>query len=269
VSWLVRRKILKGLGLDAARFAISGSAPIPAGLIQWYRDLGLELLEAYGMTENFAFSHVNFPGKSRVGYVGNCWPGVEHKIDDNGEILVRSDATMKGYYKMPEETAKCITDDGFLRTGDRGEIDEEGRLKITGRVKELFKTSKGKYVAPVPIENLINADPNIEQSCVLGSGYPKPTAVVMLSEELRGKLADADADVRAETTLALAELLEAVNGELPSYERLAFLAVAKDEWVIENGFLTPTMKIKRNVLDDVYGPQLDGWYESRGKVIWE
>jgi long-subunit acyl-CoA synthetase (AMP-forming) len=267
VSGIVRRKVLKGLGLDATRFAVSGSAPIPPELIQWYRDLGLELLEGLGMTENLAYSHINMPGKTRVGYVGNCWPGVEHKIDDNGEILIRSGATMKGYYKMPEATAEAFTEDGFLRTGDRGEIDEKGRLKITGRVKELFKTSKGKYVAPVPLENLLNADPHVEQSCVFGSGHPQPAAVVLLSDEVRDKLSDPA--FRDSVTEALAELRKRANAEVPHHEQLDFLAVAKDPWLIENGFLTPTMKIKRNVLEDTYGPQLEGWYGSGEKVIWE
>lgn len=264
---IVKKKLKAGLGLDCARFAISGSAPIPPNLIQWYQDIGLELLEGYGMTENIAFSHLNQPGKSRVGYVGHPFPGVEQKIDDNGEILVRSQATMKGYYKNPEETAETITEDGWLRTGDRGEIDDQGRLRITGRVKELFKTSKGKYVAPVPLENDLNADLHIELSCVFGSGYPQPCAVVQLGEDIRPKMADKG--FRDEITAAFTKLREDINKEVPAYERLEFIAVSKDEWLIENGFLTPTMKIKRNVLEDTYGPHLDEWYGSRQPVIWE
>ncbi len=268
LSSIVKKKIRKGLGLDATRYAISGSAPIPPDLVQWYRDIGLELLEGYGMTENIAFSHCNQPGRTRVGYVGHPFPGVEHKIDDNGEILVRSPATMKGYYKNPEATKEAITEDGWLRTGDRGEIDEQGRLRITGRVKELFKTSKGKYVAPVPLENDINADPHIELSCVFGSGYPQPCAVVQLGEDLRPKVSDPS--VRAEVTAALTELREKINAEVPVYERLQFIAVAtKDEWLIENGYLTPTMKIKRSVLEEAYGPMLDTWYAAKEPVIWE
>lgn len=268
LSSIVKKKIKKALGLDATRFAISGSAPIPADLVQWYRDIGLELLEGYGMTENIAFSHVNQPGKTRVGYVGNCFPGVEHKIDDNGEILVRSPATMKGYYKSPEATKETITEDGWLRTGDRGEIDNMDRLRITGRVKELFKTSKGKYVAPVPLENDLNSDMHIELSCVFGSGYPQPCAVVQLGEDLRPKMKDQA--FRDKVTTAFTKLREEINAEVPVYERLQFIVVAtKDEWLIENGFLTPTMKIKRAVLEDAYGPQLDTWYAAKQPVIWE
>jgi long-subunit acyl-CoA synthetase (AMP-forming) len=264
---VVRAKILDGLGLGSARLAISGSAPIPAELITWYRSLGLELLEGYAMTENFAYSHINMPGKTRAGYVGNTFPGVECKVSEAGEVLVKSDATMPGYFKAPELTAACFTEDGFLKTGDRGEIDERGRLKITGRVKELFKTSKGKYIAPVPIENLLNADNHIEQSCVSGVGHPQPYAVAMLSEDLRDAIADPAA--RAQVTSGLEALLRKVNEQVASYERLEFIAIAKDPWLIENGFLTPTMKIKRKVLEDTYGPQLDVWYSAKQPVVWE
>jgi long-subunit acyl-CoA synthetase (AMP-forming) len=267
VSGLVRRKILDNLGLGAARMAISGSAPIPPELITWYRDLGLELLEGYAMTENFAYSHINLPGKTRAGYVGNCLPGVECKISEEGEVLVKSEATMPGYYKAPELTAACFTDDGFLKTGDRGELDEQGRLKITGRVKELFKTSKGKYIAPVPIENLLNADRHIEQSCVSGVGHPQPYATVLLSEDQRAVTRDPAS--RERITTALEALLLKINERVAGYERLQFIAVAKDPWLIENGFLTPTMKIKRRALEETYGPHLDTWYSAQKPVVWE
>jgi long-chain acyl-CoA synthetase len=266
VGALLRRQVLKGLGLDAARFGISGSAPIPAEIIEWYASLGLEVLEGYGMSENFAYSHVGLQGKSRPGYVGNALPGVEHKIGENSEILVKSPTDMKGYYKEPELSRTTYTADGFLKTGDRGEFDAQGRLKITGRVKELFKTSKGKYVVPAPIENMLNADSHIEQSCVTGAGYPQPLAVVMLSDQLRASLAKG-AD-RAPTEGALKELLNKVNAALEEHEQLAFLAVVSDTWQIENGFLTPTMKIKRAVIEESYGPQVDEWYERKQRVVW-
>lgn len=267
IGTLVRRRVLKGLGLDATRIAISGSAPIPSETVQWYRDLGLEMLEGYGMSENFAYSHVSLQGKSRPGYVGNALPGVQVRIGDNGEILIKSPSDMKSYYKEPELTRSSYTSDGFLLTGDRGELDEQGRLKITGRVKELFKTSKGKYVAPAPIENLLNADSRIEQSCVSGSGQPQPFALVLLAEQLHRALAKG-AD-RAPTDAALKQLLDKVNAELEEHEKLAFIAVVKDIWQIENGFLTPTMKIKRSVIEDAYAPQVEGWYERRQRVVWQ
>ena len=264
---IIKRKVLAGLGLDEVRLAASGSAPIPPDLIQWYRSLGLELLEGYGMSEDFAYSHASYPGLGRAGYVGNPMPGVEVKISNEGEILVKSPGNMMGYYKQPELTAECYTDDGFFKTGDRGERDEKGRLKITGRVKELFKTSKGKYVAPAPIENLINSHAHVELCCVSGAGQPQPYALVLPAEELRPRLANGDARSAFESELAA--LLDSVNKEVEAFERLQFLAVVKEPWLIENGFLTPTMKIKRSTIEDAYGSKMESWYGAGKRVVWE
>jgi long-subunit acyl-CoA synthetase (AMP-forming) len=264
---VIKKKVLTGLGLQHVRIANSGSAPIPPDLIQWYRDLGLELLEGYGMSEDFAYSHVSYPGRGRVGYVGSPMPGVDVKISEDGEILIKSPGNMMCYYKQPELTAECYTEDGYFRTGDRGERDEEGRLKITGRVKELFKTSKGKYVAPAPIENLLNNSANVEMSCVSGSGHPQPFALILPAEELRPKLSDSN--VRAQIEAELDALLNEVNQEVEPFERLQFLAVVKDPWLIENGFLTPTMKMKRSKLEDAYGPSAGEWYGAGRRVVWE
>jgi long-subunit acyl-CoA synthetase (AMP-forming) len=263
LSGIVKKKVLAGLGLDQTRMAVSGSAPIPPELIQWYRDLGLELLEGYAMSENFAYSHISLPGKTRVGYVGHALPGVEHRISPEGEILVKSPGDMRGYFKEPEMTRASYTEDGFLKTGDRGEIDEQGRLKITGRVKELFKTSKGKYVSPAPIENLINADHNVEMSCVTGAGQAQPFALVLLAESLRKQGVD-----RAALEPELKRLLEEVNRQVEEFEELGFLVVVSEEWQIENGFLTPTMKLKRNVVEEHYGALVEKWYAHKSAVVW-
>ncbi|MBL9006756.1 MAG: AMP-binding protein [Myxococcales bacterium] len=269
LSGIVKKKILTGLGLDQARMAVSGSAPIAPELIQWYRDLGLELLEGYAMSENFAYSHVSKPGKARVGYVGNTMPGVDCKISPEGEVLIKSPGNMTGYHREPELTKAAFTEDGYLKTGDRGELDSEGRLKITGRVKELFKTSKGKYVAPVPIENLINAHTHIEMSCVMGSGQPQPFALIMLSETLRKQLKSAsDGSLRGEIEGAINDLVTRVNKEIEEWEQLQCVVIVKDEWAIENGFLTPTMKLKRDVVEKAYSGNIDGWYGTRKTVIW-
>ena len=264
---IVKKKILTGLGLQHVRLAASGSAPIPPDLIQWYRDLGLELLEGYGMSEDFAYSHASMPGKARVGYVGNPMPGVDVKVSEEGEVLIKSPAIMTGYFKQPELTAECFTEDGYLKTGDRGERDEQGRLKITGRVKEIFKTSKGKYVAPAPIENLLNNHPEVELCCVTGSGHPHPYALILPAEELRPKLSEPAERQRFEGELE--KLLDSVNREVEAFERLGFLVVVKEPWGIENGFLTPTMKIKRSKIEDSYGPKTEGWYAAGKHIIYE
>jgi len=264
---IVRRKVLKVLGLNQVRVAITGSAPTPPELIAWYRNLGLELLEAYGMTENFAYSHCSLPGRTRLGYVGHPFPGVECKIGESDEILVRSPATMSGYHKMPEATVEVITEDGWLHTGDQGVLDEDGRLKIIGRIKELFKTSKGKYIHPVPIENLLNASNYVELSLVSGVGQPQPLAVVVLAEEIRAR--KEEPTVREEVTAALKELREEINAKVAVFERLQLIVVARDEWTVENGWLTPTMKVKRAPIEKAYQPHYKEWYDSQEPVVWQ
>ena len=267
LSGIVKKKILNNLGLDHVRFAGSGSAPIPAELIAWYRRLGLELIEGYGMSENFAYSHMSIPGKTRVGYVGNAYPEVEHRISEEGEIQVKSPSNMMGYYKEPELTSESFTDDGFLKTGDRGLIDEEGRLKITGRMKELFKTSKGKYVAPAPIENMLNADNHIELSCVAGNGYPQAYAVIQLAEDLLPSVTQPSG--REAIDRAMEALLKKINEAVVAHERLQFIAVAKDRWDVQNGLLTPSLKIRRAAIEKAYAPHTDAWYKMGQRVIWE
>jgi long-subunit acyl-CoA synthetase (AMP-forming) len=267
LSSIVRKKILTALGLEHVRVAGSGSAPIAGELLQWYRDLGLELLEGYGMSENFSCSHINMPGKAKVGYVGTPYPGVECKISEEGEILVKSPGDMMGYYKLPEQSKEAFTEDGFLKTGDRGELDSAGRLKITGRTKELFKTSKGKYIAPAPIENIINTSPRVELSCVSGSGHPKAYAIVMLSEELYEKIDDKE--LRSSIEVELKELLQEVNSKVESFEQLQFFAISRKPWTIEDDLLTPTQKIKRANVEAIFNPHLDDWYARGEQVIWQ
>ena len=264
---LIKKKVLKGLGLNKVKLAGSGSAPLSHDVLDWYRNLGLELLEGYGMSENFAYSHMNKPGRSRTGYVGEALPGVEVKISDEGEILVKSPATMMGYYKDEEKTRETFTEDGFLKTGDKGEIDEMGRLKITGRIKEIFKTSKGKYIAPAPIENRLMSHEAIEMVCVSGANQTQPHALVMLGEEIRPKMADEA--FRRDIEASFKQLITDVNKTVDPHEQLAFITVVSDEWSIENSFLTPTLKLKRNVVEDAYGEKVDSWYAKREPVIWQ
>ena len=266
LSGIVKKKLLTALGLQNVRLAGSGSAPIPAELIAWYRSLGLNLLEGYAMSEDFAYSHLSTPEHSEPGYVGVPYDEVEVKISDVGEILIKSPGAMMGYFKQEELTKECFTEDGYFKTGDRGERKPSGLLKITGRVKEIFKTSKGKYVAPAPIENIINNDPNIELSMVSGSGHPQPYAVCVLAEDLRPK--QTDPAFRAELTPKLEALLAAVNAKVEHHEKLQFLTVAGDAWEISNGFLTPTMKIRRTAIDDAYKEKAETWYEAGSKVVW-
>ncbi len=265
----IKHKILQGLGLDHVRIALTGAAPLPPPTIAWYRSLGLELVEAYGMTENMAYSHFTRPSSARIGYVGQANVGVECRIDpETREVLVKSPGQMMGYYKEPEKTAECYTPDGFFKTGDMGEIDEQGRLRITGRVKELFKTSKGKYVAPVPIENKLGAHPKVEAVCVGGANQQATFALMLLSEDTR-KLIVADAGQKSALEGELKSLLDEVNAGIDPHEQLAFAVVMKEPWTIDNGALTPTMKIRRNIIEERTAPKIDGWFAARKAVIWE
>lgn len=263
---VVKKKVLKQLGLDHCRAALTGAAPLSEEIITWYRDLGLELLEVYGMTENFGYSHVSRPGQTRIGYIGVANPGVEHRIGDGGELLVKSPGMMLGYYQDDEKTREDVTPDGFLKTGDMGEITADGYLKITGRVKDLFKTSKGKYVVPVPIENRFN-HPSVEAVCVAGANQPQPCLMLLLSEEVRDALAAGMN--REELEQELINELDAVNEGCEAHEKVSFVVVVKEPWTMENGMLTPTMKIKRNVIEDVYNRKMDAWFEEKKKVVWE
>ncbi|MEH6355298.1 MAG: AMP-binding protein [Marinobacter sp.] len=266
VSGVIKKKILKGLGLGKVKLAGSGSAPLSNDVLGWYRNLGLELLEGYGMSENLAYSHMSKPGRSRIGYVGEALPGVEVRINDNGEVLVKSPATMMGYFKDEERTRETMSEDGFLKTGDKGELDEMGRLKLTGRTKEMFKTSKGKYIAPAALENRLMANQSIEMVCVSGANQTNPFALVVLNENLRPQMADPA--VRKTVEAELNSLLEQVNHAVDPHEKLAFIAVITDEWSIENSFLTPTLKLKRNVVEAAYESQVEGWYSERKPVVW-
>jgi long-chain acyl-CoA synthetase len=264
VRQLVRRKILRGLGLDQARVCFYGSAPSPVDLIEWYRALGLELVEIYGMTEGWAYSHMGRVGSLRRGWVGPTVPGVEHRLTDEGEVLVRTPGRMLGYYEAPDLTAEMIDAEGWLHTGDRGEIDEAGRLRITGRVKDLFKTSKGKYVAPAPIENRLLAHPHVEQACVTGEAMPQPCAIVVLNERARAAATAEPDAVRA----SLESLLAEVNARVDAHERLHTIVVDSATWTVENGLLTPTLKLKRSAIEERYGPSLAGWYATGERIIW-
>ena len=173
---------------------------------------------------------------------------------------------MKGYYKMPDKTAEDVTADGFLKTGDRGDIDEKGRLKLTGRVKELFKTAKGKYVAPAPIESKLSEQVALDAICVAGSGLPQPIALATVSPELGGQLGD-KAFVAA-LTQELEQHLQAVNSTLEHHEQLDCLVLVAEPWTIENGFLTPTLKIRRNVIEAHYMNNADQWTAKKQRVVW-
>jgi long-subunit acyl-CoA synthetase (AMP-forming) len=266
VGKMVSKKVLTGLGLESVRLAGSGSAPIPAELIAWYRRLGLNLLEGYAMSEDLAYSHLSTIEHNAPGCVGVPLPGVDVKISEEGEVLIKSPGKLVGYYKRPDLDAEVFTADGYFRTGDKGERTAAGVLRLTGRVKELFKTAKGKYVAPAPIENKLNEHPLVELSCVSGVGQPAAFGYVVLAEDIRPK--QKDPEVRARVEKELADHLDKVNATLSGYEQMDLLVIAPEAFTIENGLLTPTMKIKRSKIEELFQGKLDGWYGAKKKVVW-
>ncbi|MFM5344453.1 AMP-binding protein [Aeromonas veronii] len=262
ISGLIKRKLQKGLGLDQARVLGCGSAPVSPALLEWYLSIGLKVTEAWGMTENHAYSTINYPFRAdKIGTVGKAGIGVTIKISDEGEILCRCEGMMLGYYKDPEHSAEAIDAEGWLHTGDMGKLDKEGYLTITGRMKDVFKTAKGKYVAPVPIEGLLGQEPIIEQLCVIGYGMPQPIALVQLAESaMKGN--------REEVNARLEAARVRVNDQLESHAKIHGILVVKTPWNIENGVLTPTMKIKRHLLEQKYAQVGDRWPSSQ-VVVWE
>jgi len=264
---IVKKKVLAGLGLDQVFWAAGGAAPMPPSVLDWYRSLGLDIVEVYGMTENCGLSHSTVLGKPRPGTVGTTYEGVQCRIDPgNGEIQVKGECVMLGYYKNPEVTAATFTDDAWLKTGDKGAIDSAGDLRITGRVKDLFKTGKGKYVAPAPIENKLATHPAIEACCVTGANLGQPLALLMLNPEAAAKARDAAG--RSALEASLAEHLKAVNAQLDPHEQMECLVVTADPWSVENDILTPTMKVKRNKIEDLFAQNYERWATARKKVVW-
>ena len=264
---LLRRKILKAMGLDHCQYAAGGAAPMPPDLLRWYSQLGLDIIEVYGMTENCGVSHSTLPEVRRPGTVGVPYDGVESRLDPaTGEIQMRCGSLMLGYYKEPALTAAAFTADGWLRTGDKGLIDADGCLRITGRVKDLFKTSKGKYVAPAPIEDRLVGHPAIEACCVTGANYPQPFALVMLNADAAAKAADPAG--RATLEDSLANHLLTVNLALDPHEQLEVLVLMTEPWTIDNGLITPTFKVKRNIVEERWSARYDGWTSRGSKIVW-
>ncbi len=264
---IVRKKILKALGLQDCTWAAGGAAPMPPELLRWYNKLGLDLVEVYGMTENCGVSHATLPGKQRPGTVGLPYDGIQSRIDPvTSEIQMKAPCLMLGYYKEPELTRQAFTDDGWLHTGDKGALDAEGNLKITGRVKDLFKTSKGKYVAPAPIEDRLVMHPAVEAVCVTGANLGQPLALAMLNPE--GVKRSQDSAGRAELETSMAAHIKAINELLDPHEQLDCVVLMVEAWSVDNDIITPTFKVKRNRIEDLFAKNYDTWVGMRKKVVW-
>jgi long-chain acyl-CoA synthetase len=199
--------------------------------------------------------------------VGPAYAGVEARIDaETGEVQMRSGALMLGYFKADEATREAFTTDGWLRTGDKGSIDGQGLLRITGRIKDLFKTSKGKYVAPAPIEDKLVMHESIEACVVTGANLGQPLGIVLLNPETVAAIAEPSA--RSALEASLGEHLKAVNATLDPHEQLACIAVSTTPWTVDNDLITPTFKVKRNRIEELYAVNYTRWEGSGKSVVW-
>ena len=267
LSGIVKKKILSALGLQDCIFAAGGAAPMPLELLQWYSKLGLNIAEGYGMTENIAASHLSVGEPAGFGTVGTPYEGVQSRLDPKtSEIQIKSPANMLGYYREEGLTREAFTEDGWLRTGDKGGLDAQGRLRITGRVKDLFKTSKGKYVAPAPIEDKLMMHPAVEACCVTGANLGQPLALVMLNPDATAAVASAEGKAEFETSMAAH--LKTINAQLDPHEQLDCVVVTKEAWTVDNDLITPTFKVKRNRIEDLFASNYEKWVGARKPVVW-
>lgn len=259
LSSIVKRKIRAKLGLDEARLCASGSAPISISTLEWFRTIGVNISEGWGMTENSAYGTGSVPFRAdKVGTIGKAYNGVDIRITEEGEIQVKGPCNMLEYYLEPQKTKEVFTEDGYLKTGDKGAMDSEGYIRITGRLKEIFKTAKGKYIAPVPIESSLMGNSNIEQVCVTGSHLKQPIALLVLSAAAR-KLN------KQKLEESLLQTFNEVNTTLESHAVLDRLVVMKEEWTVDNGLLTPTLKVKRHILEERFAELIDS--DMKGKIV--
>ncbi len=261
VNRIIKNKIAEGLGLSHARILGCGSAPVSPALLKWYHSVGLNITEAWGMTESYAYSTINYPfNPEKIGTVGNAGPGVDIKIAPDGEILVLSKGLFSGYYQNDEATRESFNNEGWLHTGDIGSLDQDGYLTIQGRKKDTFKTAKGKFVSPVPIEKKLFEYSRVEMMCLIGLGLPAPILLVVPHQFKNFDRARYEKTTR--------KIINRMNAELESHEQIKGVLMIKDPWSIENGILTPTLKIKRHVLEQKYHQIGQEWPKGQ-LVVWE
>ena len=263
---MLRRK----MGLDKARMLASGAAPIHLDLIRWFHGLGLPIAEGYGQTEVTLVTTLNPPGAIRTGTVGRPIPGVEIRIADDGEILVRAPNVCDGYWGNPKATAELIDSDGFLYTGDLGTIDRDGYLSISGRKKDLIITAYGKNIAPAEIETALSHEPLISQAVVVGDNRKFLTALLALDEDAVAQwnrrahktLTDAELHTDSEFQEAIAESIERVNAKHSHAEGIRRWHLLPHDLTVEGGELTPTLKVRRETITKTYSEAIEEMYED-------
>ena len=263
LSSFIKKILKKKLGLGNAKVVVSGAAAMQVAQRNWFKKIGVNITIGYGMTENCAVT-TQLPGSdfNKPGSVGKVQPQVEVKIDEESEeILMRGPYVMLGYYNDTETTDNTIKN-GWLHTGDKGKLDADGHLYITGRVKDTFKTSKGEFIDPAKIEALFGEVEYFDQMCIVGFAIPQPIMLVNISDVAK-KI------TKGELQKNLSTKMEMVNSKLFNYKRVSTIVICSDDWTPQNGILTPTMKIKRGAVDKMYMDKYEQWHQSKEKVIWE
>ena len=261
ISKIVKNKIKKSLGWSRAGAIVSGAAFLPQEIIDWYSKLDVNILNGYGMTENCCVcSYLDTKNRSGKGSVGLPWDMVEVRIGDDGSILNKGPFLLKEYFKNKEYTDEVLVD-GWFNTGDKGYIDENGYLHITGRVKDIFKTSKGKYIEPHLIEEKFEKSNLFQQLCVVGLGLSQPILLGVPNE-----ISKLNKD---ETTEKMNNFLEKINSSMDSYKKIKKVVFLKDEWTPENDLTTPTLKIKRAKIDEEFAKNYESWYNNDNVIIWQ
>ena len=244
----VQTLVTTALGLDQVEYCLTAAAPTPPPLIQWWDDVGVRLCEGFGQTEAMGLI-ITDPADRRIGSIGKPAGEVEVKIGDNDEMLIKAEGCTPGYYNRPEKTAE-LWQDGWLHTGDKVRIDQDGFIFITGRVKDYFKTIQGKFVAPPPIEGLFAENPHSEQQCLLGRGYSKTVMITVLNEPAR-QLPKEEIEAAAIATV------ESINAQIEKHARIGAVIFSQKPWTIENEILTPTMKIRREQIENKFGEKAE------------
>jgi len=263
---LVIDKIKAAMGMDRARVCISGAAPIARDVLEFFASIDLVVYEIYGQSEDTGPTSYNLPGKTRLGTVGAAIPGVEVRIAEDGEICVRGPNVFLGYFKEPEATAETLID-GWLHSGDLGELDPAGFLTITGRKKEILITAGGKNVAPKNIEAGIKQCPLVSEAVVIGDRRKYLTALVTLDDAaaktfLDGKPAGGTPHTSPEIHAAIQKTIDEVNNGLARVEQIKKFTVLARAFGIESGELTPTLKIKRKVVNQNFAPEIEAMYQD-------
>ncbi len=259
---VIKKKLQQKLGLKKTRFVLSGAAPLAPSLMRWFKSIGIEILQVYGMTEDCCVSHWNMPETNKVGTVGKPLKNIKTKLSAEGEICIKHACMFKGYFKEPKITASVFDEQGYFKTGDIGEYDHDAFLTITGRVKDQFKTDKGKYISPAPLELDMSKNTDIEQICIVGTGIPQPIALITLSELGKSKSTK-------ELSASLIATINQVNKNIEKHEKIEKVIIMKEDWNVDNGLTTPTFKVKRNSIEKIHQPYYKQWFENNDKIIFE